>query len=81
MFKCQTLRKIWYLELFRWDLSCYLTLKSFLRADQSKKTPCILDQIVYISVIKPWSPASQLVPGIEGGENGQRRLPLEKLVA
>ena len=42
---------------------------------------CILDQIVYISVIKPWSPASQLVPGVEGGENGQRRLPLEKLVA
>ena len=41
----------------------------------------IVDKIGYVSVIKPWSPASQLVPGIEGGENGQRRLPLEKLVA
>ena len=39
-------------DLVLGNLLCYLTL-SFSRADQSKKPPCILDQIVFVSVIKP----------------------------
>jgi len=39
MTKCQTLRKFWHLELFRWDLLCNLTLSSFL-GRTSNKTPC-----------------------------------------
>ena len=39
MTKCQTLRKFWHLELFRWDLLCNLTRNHFL-GRTSKKTPC-----------------------------------------
>ena len=38
MTKCQTLRKFWHLELFRWDLLCNLTLRTF-RGGPVKKHP------------------------------------------
>ena len=40
MTKCQTLRKFWHLELFRWDLHVIWHLVIF-RADQLKKPPCM----------------------------------------
>ena len=36
--KCQTLRKFWHLELFRWDFLCNLTLRTF-RGGPVKKPP------------------------------------------